>query len=96
MKSNRKYRLARTSLGLSMLILLGSAATSISTAADKEVSEPSNFTQVVVVSGESLWSIAQMVADSGSINEVIAQIVEVNQLTSADVSAGMKLLVPVK
>jgi len=44
--------------------------------------------------GESLWSIAAMVADKGQIASVVADIVEVNQLKSADLAAGSKLLVP--
>jgi len=51
--------------------------------------------QVVVTPGESLWSIAALVAGQGDIASVVADIVEVNSLKSADVAAGVKLLVPV-
>jgi LysM repeat protein len=50
--------------------------------------------QVVVTPGESLWSIAAMVAGDSQIQSVVADIVEVNKLKSADVPAGTKLLVP--
>ena len=50
--------------------------------------------QVVVTPGESLWSIAALVAGEGDIASVVADIVEVNSLKSADVAAGTKLLVP--
>ena len=50
--------------------------------------------QVVVTPGESLWSIAAMLAENGQIAAVVADIVEVNGLISADVAAGSKLLVP--
>jgi len=53
------------------------------------------YVQVVVTPGESLWSIAAMVAGNGQIASVVADIVEVNRLKSADVAAGTKLLVPV-
>jgi len=49
-----------------------------------------------VTPGESLWSIASMVAGNGQIASIVADIVEVNKLKSADVAAGVKLLVPVK
>ena len=39
---------------------------------------------------------AAMVASPGQINAVVADIVEVNKLGSADLLAGMKILVPVK
>jgi hypothetical protein len=37
-----------------------------------------------------------MVAAPGQINAVVADIVEVNKLASADLLAGMKILVPVR
>lgn len=95
MKSAQRYRLARTTLGLSLLVLLGSVATSISTAAN-QAGGSSNYTQILVMPGESLWSIAAMVAPDAQINSVVADIVEINKLSSADLSAGMKLLVPSK
>jgi hypothetical protein len=51
---------------------------------------------VVVTPGESIWSIAAMVAPRNSIASVVADIVEVNQLSSADLSAGSKILVPIQ
>jgi hypothetical protein len=51
---------------------------------------------VVITSGESIWSIAALVATDRSIAAVVADIVEVNKLTSADISAGSKLLIPSK
>jgi hypothetical protein len=51
---------------------------------------------VVVTPGESIWSIAAMVADHNQIAAVVADIVEVNQLASADLSTGTKILVPIQ
>ena len=97
MKRNRRYKSARTALGLSVLVLAASAATTISTAAgDLAVKGESRYLQMVVAPGESLWSIAAMYSEGGSINQVIADIVEVNKLSGADLSAGMKLLVPAR
>jgi hypothetical protein len=49
---------------------------------------------VVVAPGESIWSIAALVADKNQIAATVADIVEVNQLATADISAGSKLLIP--
>jgi hypothetical protein len=74
-----------------------STISSASDAAEKSRSESkSKYVQVVVTPGESIWSIAAMVADHNQIASVVADIVEVNQLASADLSAGSKILVPIQ
>jgi hypothetical protein len=74
-----------------------STISSASDAAEKSRSESkSKYVQVVVTPGESIWSIAAMVADHNQIAAVVADIVEVNQLASADLSAGSKILVPIQ
>ena len=99
MKSRQAKRLARSSLTLSLLVVIGAGFSTISSASDIDgrsaKTGDSKYLQVVVTPGESLWSIAAMVADHSEIASVIADIVEVNQLASADVSAGDKILVPV-
>ena len=74
-----------------------STISSASDAAEKSRSESkSKYVQVVVTPGESIWSIAAMVADHNQIAAVVADIVEVNQLASAERSAGPKILVPIQ
>jgi len=98
MKARQAKRLARTVLSVSLLVLIGAGFSTISAASDKDdataVKSESKYVQVVVTPGESLWSIASMVAGNGQIASVVADIVEVNKFTSADVAAGTKLLVP--
>ena len=100
MKARQAKRLARTGLSISLLVVIGAGFSTISSASDKSDAAISNseskYVQVVVTPGESLWSIAAMVAAPGQINAVVADIVEVNKLGSADLLAGMKILVPVK
>ena len=96
MKARQAKRLARTISAISLLVVIGAGATSISTAADQLSSGESKYTQLVVAPGESLWSIAAMVAADGQIAATVADIVAVNNLTGADLSAGMRLLVPIK
>ena len=98
MKQRQAKRLARTVLSVSLLIVIGAGFSSISAASDNSgvanADKQSKYVQVVVTPGESLWSIAAMVAGDASIASVVADIVEVNQLKGADVVAGSKLLVP--
>ena len=98
MKARQAKRLARTGLSISLLVVIGAGFSTISSASDKSdaaiSSGESKYVQVVVTPGESLWSIAAMVAGDSQIQSVVADIVEVNKLKSADVPAGTKLLVP--
>ena len=98
MKARQAKRLARTVLSASLLVVIGAGFSTISSASDKSDAAISNseskYVQVVVTPGESLWSIAAMVAGNSQIQSVVADIVEVNKLKSADVPAGTRLLVP--
>ena len=98
MKARQAKRLARTGLSVSLMVVIGAGFSTISSASDKSdaaiSSSESKYVQVVVTPGESLWSIAAMVAGNSQIQSVVADIVEVNKLKSADVPAGTRLLVP--
>jgi len=98
MKARQAKRLARTGLSISLLVVIGAGFSTISSASDKSdaaiSSSESKYVEVVLNPGETLWSLAAMLADNAQIAAVVADIVEVNQLKSADVAAGSKLLVP--
>lgn len=97
MSTKRRAKLARTFLGASLLVLIGAGFSTVSSASDAtDVKQESKYVKVVVTPGETLWSIAGMVADGGSIRSVVDEIVAVNHLASADVAAGTKLLVPTR
>lgn len=97
LSNRRRAKLARTFLGASLLVLIGTGFSTVSNASDTtDRNYQSNYVQVVVLPGESLWSIAQVVADGGSIRSVVEEILTVNHLASADVAAGTKLMVPIK
>jgi LysM repeat protein len=98
MKARQATRLARTVSTLSLLVVIGAGFSTISSASDNSIAatKASNYQQITVTPGESLWSIAALVAKPGQINAVVADIVAVNKLTSADLQAGIKILVPVK
>jgi hypothetical protein len=100
MKRWQAKRLARSVLSLSLLVVIGAGFSSISSASDGAKKSPSKsdskYVEVVLTPGESLWSIAAVVADHNEIAAVVADIVAVNQLTSADLIAGTKILVPIQ
>jgi len=99
MKARQVKRLARTVLSVSLLVVIGAGFSTISSASDEaslaKADKQSKYVEVVLTPGETLWSLAAMLADNAQIASVVADIVEVNQLKSADVAAGSKLLVPV-
>jgi hypothetical protein len=98
MKARQAKRLARTGLSISLLVVIGAGFSTISSASDEaslaKADKQSKYVEVVLTPGESLWSLAAMLADNTQIAAVVADIVEVNQLKSADVAAGTRLLVP--
>jgi hypothetical protein len=51
---------------------------------------------VTVDSGQSLWQVAETLAPTADPRDVIADIMQLNQLESADVLAGQQLAIPAK
>ncbi len=57
-------------------------------------SSDTSFVYVDVSAGQSLWNIAERHAPGQDPREVVAQLIELNQLPSADVYAGQELAIP--
>ena len=100
---NRKQKLARTFVGASLLIVIGagfSASLSDHGVASSEVVKTgtAGYMQVVVTSGETIWSIASALNTAGrsDLASVVDQIVSANGLDSTDLEPGTKLWVPAK
>jgi LysM repeat protein len=55
-----------------------------------------HFQHVTVASGETLWQIAQDVAPTADPRDVIAAIVQLNNMQGASVQAGQSLAIPTK
>ena len=98
---NRKQKLARTFVGASLLIVIGagfSASLSDHGVASSEVVKTgtAGYMQVVVTSGETIWSIASAINKGGrsDLSSVVDQIVSTNGLDSTDLEPGTKLWVP--
>ncbi len=53
-----------------------------------------SFEYVTVDAGESLWQLAESIAPTVDPRDVIAQIVQLNQLASSEVYAGQELALP--
>ena len=69
-------------------LLLGPGAVASDQAADV------SFAQVTVEGGESLWQVASEIAPTKDPRDVVSDIVRLNALGSAEVSAGQSLAVP--
>ncbi|MCF8522520.1 MAG: LysM peptidoglycan-binding domain-containing protein [Pontimonas sp.] len=53
-----------------------------------------NFDYVTVVSGETLWAIAEMIDPTGDPRDMVAELMTLNQLTSANLNPGQELAIP--
>jgi LysM repeat protein len=103
MSKNRYKKLARPFVGASLLIVIGagfSASLSDHGVASSEVVKTgtAGYMQVVVTSGETIWSIASAINKGGrsDLSSVVDQIVSANGLDSTDLEPGTKLWVPAK
>ena len=95
---NRRGRLARTLvvLSLAVVLLAGFAFTAgagdvVTSSAD---SGSSSYVVLTVGSGDSIWSIARTVADGRDVRSVVDAIVTANSLSDGNVVAGQKIRVP--
>ncbi len=59
-------------------------------------STTASFTYVSVAPGQSLWQLAEQVAPQADPREVVADILALNGLQSADVQPGQKLAIPLQ
>jgi len=56
----------------------------------------SEFSHVTVDGGETLWQVASEIAPSADPRDVVADLVSLNNLPSAEVAAGQSLAVPTR
>ncbi len=54
------------------------------------------FEYVTIEQGQTLWQVAETIAPAADPRDVISELMSLNQLTSADVSAGQELAIPAK
>ena len=101
MSNNRRRKLARTFVGASLMIVIGAGFSSTLADHGNASSEvvktgTAGYMQVVVTSGETIWSIASAINKGGrsDLSSVVDQIVSANGLDSTDLEPGTKLWVP--
>lgn len=97
LKLNRRGRLARTFVVLSLAIVLASLVSAKAGAGtDITVTKPGSFITVTVAPGETVWTLANRVAAPGDVRALVSEIISVNNLSSVDITAGQKVRIPLK
>ena len=92
---NRRGRLARTLVVLSLAIVVASVAGGEAGAnTEASTTSASQFITVTVAPGETIWSLATALADGRDQRTLVSEILEVNNLDSVDLSAGQELRIP--
>ena len=92
---NRRGRLARTLVVLSLAIVVASVAGGKAGAqTDSAPAAAHSFITVTVAPGDTVWSLANRVSDGRGVRSLVAAIIEVNGLDSVDVEAGQKIRIP--
>ena len=92
---NRRGRLARTFVILSLTVVMAAGFAAKSGAGQDVVSTAPSYEIVVVAPGETLWSVAAAYA-TGDVQGLVNDIREANNLKGVDLQAGQKLRVPLK
>ncbi len=93
---NRRGRLARTLVVLSLAIVAASVAGGQAGAntSHSQRSSVDTFITVAVAPGDTVWSLANRVAPAGEAGALVSAIIEINSLGSGDVEAGQKIRIP--
>ena len=97
--TRRGRNLLRTVAAGSLLVVIGAGFSAVGHASENKISSTpatSGYIRVVLAPGESLWSVAAMVAGNRDVSSVLDEIVQANGLASTDVAVGTRLLVPTK
>ena len=92
---NRRGRLARTLVVLSLAIVAASVAggqAGASTAS--KTSATQSFITVTVAPGDTVWSLANRAGAGSDAGALVSSIIEINGLGSGDLSAGQRIRIP--
>ena len=94
---NRRGRLARTFVVLSLAVVMASLFGFQAGANTAEtVKTQTSFIEVTAAPGDTLWSLATRMADGGDIRALVDEIASVNSLATAELQAGQKVRIPLR
>ncbi|MCW4458251.1 hypothetical protein [Microbacterium sp. MPKO10] len=79
---------------LPLVVGIAFGAVQAGSAAASDDSSTETFEYVTVSSGESLWALAERIAPDHDPREVVAEIVDLNQLGTSSVGAGERIAIP--
>ena len=85
---------ALAALPLIAALVAFAALGTTSAEASSEVGASSSFSYVTVSAGQDLWGVAQSLGTTADIRDVVADIVNLNQLASSSVHPGQRLAIP--
>lgn len=92
---NRRGRLARTFVVLSLAVVLASVfGFQAGAGTTDSVGAPTSFIEITVAPGDTLWSLASHMAEGGDVRAMVDEIASVNALASVDLQAGQKVRIP--
>ncbi len=77
-------------VALGVAIVGGGAAL----ASNEEGAAAGSFAEITVMSGDTLWSIAEDLAPAADPRDVVAQITRLNALSGGSVTAGQRIAIP--
>ena len=97
LRLNRRGRLARTFVVLSLAVVLASVfGLKAGAGTTDAVGAPTSFIEVTVAPGDTLWSLATRMADGGDVRAMVDEISSANSLASAELQAGQKVRIPLR
>ena len=97
LRLNRRGRLARTFVVLSLAVVLASVfGLKAGAGTTDAVGAPTSFIEVTAAPGDTLWSLASRMADGGDVRAMVDEISSVNSLPSAELQAGQKVRIPLR
>ena len=92
---NRRGRLARTFVVLSLAVVMASLFGFQAGAGTTDtVGAPTSFIEITAAPGDTLWSLATRMADGGDVRALVDEIASVNSLATAELQAGQKVRIP--
>ncbi|MGK9148569.1 LysM peptidoglycan-binding domain-containing protein [Plantibacter flavus] len=95
LRLTRRGRVVFTTLAaIPLVIAVAVVGLSAGGAAANNASGGVSFTYVTVDPGESLWQLAESIAPDADPRDVIAEIMNLNQLSTAGVEPGQRLAIP--